>query len=127
MAHWSERYIGEVYIEGTGDCAAFAARVQREVFGRVIALPTARAHGMRGQSAQIELHKANYGDRIDEPQEGDAVLMIGRGRLDHIGVYCVAGEPCVLHAMRNAGRVVMHRLRDLESQGLTTEGFYRWK
>lgn len=125
--HWSERYVGMPYVEGDADCAALAARVQREVFGRAIGLPADRAGTLRGLTRQIEDLRADYAERTDAPADGDGVLMIGRGRLDHIGLYClIDGTPWVLHAMRNAGAVVLHRLSVIDEQGLRVEGFYRW-
>lgn len=135
MKHWSEKkhpdgsyvYIGLPYVEGDNDCGQFAARIQHEIFGREIMLPTERAHGLRGQSRQIESLLDDYGLRTDAPVDGDAVLMKS-GSLWHVGVYClIRGTPHVLHAMKNAGQVCRHRLADLPHQGLTIEGFYRWK
>lgn len=127
-AHWSDKYVGLPYIEVEQDCAALAARVQREAFGREIRLPSERCHGLRSLSAQIVSLRDDYGKPTEAPVDGDAVLMIGRGRLSHIGVYCVIDDaPYVLHAMRNAHQVVRHRLRELPNQGLAVEGFYRWK
>lgn len=126
-AHWSERYLGLPYVEGANDCGEFAARVQREVFGRAVRLPTERAAGRRGQSRQIESLLDTYGVRTETPADGDAVLMKS-GSLWHIGVYCgIQGAPWVLHAMKNAGQVCRHRVRDLAKQGLALEGYYRWK
>jgi len=128
MAHWSDRYVGQPYVPGENDCAELAARVQREVFGREIALPSERAFGLRGLTAQIDAARDDYGTRTDSPADGDAVLMRCRGKLSHIGVYCdLDGVGWVLHAVRNAGQVVRHRLRELPLQGLAVEGFYRWK
>lgn len=127
MAHWAEHYVGEPYIDGDNDCASFAERVQAEVFEREIDLPSDRAHGMRGQSRQLTDLKADYGVAVDQPMEGDAVLMIGRGRLNHVGVFCViGGVPHVLHAMKSARQVCLHRIRDLQQQGLTVGGYYQW-
>lgn len=123
--HWSDRYIGLPYSEQ--DCAELAARVQREIFGRAIRLPSVRATSLRGLTRQIEALKDDYAQRTDRPVDGDAVLMVSRGRLEHIGVYCdIAGQAWVLHAMQNAGQVVRHPLRALAQQGLAIEGYYRW-
>lgn len=125
--HWSSAYVGQPYVPGEMDCAALAVRVRQEVFGHAIGLPTDRAAGLRGLTRQIEDLKVDYGEPTDSPQDGDAVLMIGRGRLDHIGLYCeIEGAPWVLHAMRNAGMVCLHRLHALAELGLRVEGFYRW-
>ena len=126
--HWSAQYIGQPYINALQDCAAFIVRVQKEIFNRAIALPTTRVPGIRNEARQIQNHKDDYADPTDTPVDGDAVLMLGRGRMNHIGVYClINNEPWVLHAMRNAGQVVLHRIRELERQGLQVEGFYRWR
>lgn len=125
MEHWAERYVGHPYAQD--DCAQLAARVNREVFGREIRLPVERAAGLRGLTRQIEDLKAEVAARTDAPSEGDAVLMVSRGRLEHIGVYCeIGGAPYVLHALRNAGHACLHRLCDLDKIGLTLEGCYRW-
>lgn len=125
--HWAQQYVGQPYIEGEHDCAAFAARVQREVFRREIFLPTARA-GLRGNARMIDTLAADYAVPTTTPRDGDAVLMVSRGRLSHVGIYCLFGNvPYVLHAMKNAGMVVLHRIRDLDNQGLTLEGYYQWR
>lgn len=128
IQHWSDTYLGLPYIMGEFDCANLAANVQREIYGREIALPRDRAHNLFDISAQIDDLKSDYAERTESPQDGDAVLMIGRGRLNHIGVVAlINGECWVLHAMRNAGQVVRHRVRDLAAVNLTVEGYYRWK
>ena len=130
MAHWSEAYIGRPYVLGESDCARLVCDVRREVFG--LPVPTdaepGRAASLAGRFHQMTDGVAEYGERTASPQDGDSVLMLCRGRPSHIGVYClVAGEPSVLHAMKNAGMVVLHRLRDLPRYNLHVEGFYQWK
>lgn len=126
MAHWSEAFVGLPYVEGEQDCAELVARVQREVFGRAVTVPRARADGPFGKSAQIAQGAADLADRVALPAEGDAVLMQVRG-LWHVGVWFAVGEPWVLHALRSAGAVVAHRLRDLPALGIKVEGFYRMR
>lgn len=127
-SHWSDRYVGQPYVPDEKDCGYYAELVQREVFGHELRLPSERAYGLRGKSKQIESLKLDYGVPTHTPQDGDGVLMIGRGKLSHVGVYClIEGVAWVLHAARNAGQVVRHRLRELPLQGLNVEGFYRWK
>lgn len=130
MAHWSERYIGEPYIPEDADCARLVARVRAEVFKLPVpdAVDVKRAASRLGRVAQMRDAVSAFGEPTEEPREGDAVLMVCRGRDSHIGSYCVVdGQPSVLHAMENAGMVVLHRLRELERIGLRVEGFYRWK
>jgi hypothetical protein len=126
MTHWAQQYVGTPYSEH--DCAQLAVRVLHEQFGRTINLPTERAANVRGISQQIDTLHDDYATPVTLPMEGDAVLMIGRGRLNHIGIYCeINGEAWVLHAVRNAGHACLHKLHNLGGIGLEVEGFYRWK
>lgn len=127
MKHWSQRFVGEPYVSRENDCAVLAERVQREIFKRDIRLPTERAVRGMGFAEQIDSLKADYACRVTTPIEGDAVIMYCRGRPSHIGIYCeIAGEAWVLHAVRNAGQVMLTRVRELEAYGLAVEGYYRW-
>lgn len=128
--HWSQQYIGEPYVLGDADCARLVARVRREVYKLPVPsdVEVDRAASRLGRVGQMGDLVAMYGQRTDSPEEGDVVLMICRSRPSHVGVYCeVDNEPCVLHAMENAGMVVLHRIRDLPKVLLTVEGFYKWK
>lgn len=132
--HWSEQYIGKPYVEDVFECGDLAALVNREQFGREIRLPTERPYrGKKGHeryqamTEQLAEVKDDYGVRTDDPEEGDAVLLLSRGRMAHIGVYCwIASEAWVLHCASNARQTVLHRVRDLYLQGLAIEGYYRW-
>ncbi len=128
MSHWSDEYVGEPYIPETGDCAALAERVAREVFGKVVGLPTSHAATYREQAKQIMELRDDYAERIDEPVDGCPVLFVGRGRLCHIGVMCwIAHEWYVLHADQSAGMVVRQRLRDVTRLHFKVEDYYEWK
>jgi len=145
-AHWSEGYIGLPYIPGAHDCAHLVERVQREIFGRAVAVPAERA-GWRSRelSAQIAEAAPGLARRRADPDtahDGDPVLMIGAGRLNHIGVLVtplgqpVAVQPTalrdavaecsVLHNFIRARQVVLTRVRDLPRWGLELEGVYAW-
>lgn len=130
MAHWCEQYIGRPYVLGDADCARLVCDVRREVFSKPVpgGAEIERARSALGRVAQMSDGVDAYGAAVDTPEEGDAVLMVCRGRPSHIGVFCrVNDEECVLHAMQNAGMVVLHRLRDLPKFRLQIEGYYRWK
>jgi hypothetical protein len=130
MKHWAEHYIGRTYVLGESDCARLVCDVRREVFGLPVP-PEAepdRASSLLGRYHQMSEGVAEFSTPTQTPAEGDVVLMICRGRSSHVGAYCVVnGEPSVLHAMKNAGMTVLHRLRDLPRYLLAVEGFYRWK
>ena len=130
MSHWCESYIGRPYVLGESDCARLVCDVHRDVFLQPVpeeAEPE-RAVSMYGRFEQMRDGVMEYGRPTETPQDGDVVLMFCRGRPSHVGVYCyVNDEPCVLHAMKNVGMVVLHRLRDLPRVNLQLEGFYQWK
>ena len=130
MSHWTEKYIGQPYAAHTADCARLLSRVRSEQFK--LPVPTdievERAASRLGRIGQMQDLVSEYGQRTETPHEGDAVLMLNRGRPSHIGVYTIVNnEPCVLHAMENAGMVVLHRIRELNRVFLTVEGYYSWK
>ena len=130
MKHWSEKYIGQPYAINTDDCARLLSRVRVEEFGLPVPsdIDIKRKSSRLGRVGQMSDLVDEYGEKTNSPQEGDAVLMMCRGRPSHIGVYCIVNnEPCVLHAMENAGMVVLHRIRELNRVFLTVEGYYAWK
>lgn len=126
--HWSEKYVGEPYIPGVGDCAALAARVARDVLRKECRLPDVHATGLRNQAMQIESSKDDLADRIDYPIDGQPALFVGRGRTCHIGVMCwISGEWWVLHADQSCGFVIRQKLREVIRVHYKVEGFYAWK
>lgn len=130
MPHWSEQYIGLPYETNTADCARLLAKVRSEVFNLPVPsdIEIERSASRLGRIGQMTDLVSGYGEKTDSPQEGDAVLMLCRGRPSHIGSYCIVdNEACVLHAMENAGMVVLHRIRELDRVFLTVEGYYTWK
>lgn len=133
-SHWSDAYIGRPYVEGEFDCAELARLAQAEVFGRAIAMPSERVYlgldgaaKLRAMRDQLAACKDDYGTPTDAPEDGDAALIRSRGRIDHVGIYClIGGEAWVLHAAPHCG-VVRMRLRQLDLYGYHLEGFYKWK
>lgn len=128
--HWSSRYIGQPYELGSADCARLLSRVRKEVFNLPVPdeIEVDRLESRLGRVGQMNDLVAAYGESTMHPQEGDAVLMFCAGRPSHIGVYCeVNNEKCVLHAMENAGMVVLHKIRELDKFFLKVEGYYKWK
>lgn len=126
MAHWSERYVGMPYKPGEFDCADLVVLVQREIFKREVSLPSEHAQHPAGRARQILDLRNDYARPTAQPKEGDAALLITRGRLQHIGVLCLVGaQRWVLHNAEGAG-VVMHSVPMLAAHGYSIEDYYTW-
>jgi hypothetical protein len=130
MAHWSAAYIGQPYETGSADCARLLSQVRREVFHLPVPedIEVDRSASRLCRVGQMVDLVTEYGVATDTPEEGDAVLMFCAGRPSHIGVFCIVdSDPCVLHAMENAGMTVLHKIRDLDRVLIRVEGYYAWK
>lgn len=104
--------------------------MRREVFGLPVpeGADIERAQSAYGRFQQMSEGVETYAVPTESPQDGDVVLMQCRGRPSHVGVFCrVDGEAHTLHAMKNAGMAVLHRVRDLPRVNLHVEGYYSWK
>jgi hypothetical protein len=134
MAHWSDKYVGIKVIDGF-DCASLAEKVQREVFGKELSLPTDKAKETEGtlekfrqRTRQIMEGKAAFAERTNFPKDGDAVLIQTRGYRQHIGTLCfIANDVWVLHTDERAKQVVRARAREMAIRGYIIEGYYKWK
>ena len=125
--HWSAGYIGLPWVLGASDCACLAVRVQREVFGREIGLPTDRCGAAGDWAARIADLAADYATPIAEPHEGCGVLVRVLGADCHFGTAArIAGEWWVLHTLERHG-AVLHRARDFRRLGMRIEGWWAWR
>lgn len=111
------------YCQRTFDCADFVVLVERELFGREVALPNGRPRGGKGVLALGDLSQS-YARPTDSPKDGDLVLMRD-GPGWHAGVYVhLAHEPHVLHCRaEGGGHSIAQRLREVP---LRIEGIYAW-
>lgn len=132
----AQAYVGTPYVAGEFDCADLAARVQWEMFERLVALPVHRRRpmGAMGQAREIHALRGDLADLIDQPETGCGVLLWepaddGAGTpVWHIGTVFVAhGETWVLHNSWKMGSAALQRLNDLRRYGLRLDGFYRWR
>ena len=127
------RFIGLPYCPRRMDCADLAMLVQRELFGKSVQLAGKRPRPLHPakQDAAIDAYRDQLAAPVEQPQDGDAVLMREPGveRAGHIGTYFFINyAPHVLHtAAWMQGGSTLHRMQDLSALGLTVEGFYRWK
>jgi len=129
MAHWTDKYIGRPY-SSDYDCAHLLVDVNRETFHRNVDIPVERTDHIFKLSAQIDENKTHFLEPVEESEakDGDAILMICLGRLNHIGILAIInGVKYVLHNVKSTGNVTLHRLKDLERYNLQIEGFYRVK
>lgn len=129
----AEQYVGTPYLPGEFDCADLAAKVQWEVFGRLVGLPAQRSRprGVMGQAREIRALQGAVAERIEAPVTGCGVLMFEaseQGQRWHIGTAFVAGgETWVLHNSVTMGGALLQRLADLQRLGLQLDGFYAWR
>ncbi|WP_254926177.1 hypothetical protein [Bordetella genomosp. 11] len=116
------------YIVESGDCAALAARVAKDVLGISCQLPTSHALTLREQAKQIMDYRDSLAVRIARPLDAQPALFIGRGRTCHIGVAClIESQVWILHADQGARFVVRERLQNMtQPHRFQLEGFYQW-
>lgn len=125
--HWSGKWLGRPWVEGSYQCEDFVAEVLREEFG--LDVPKSLRRDERSWDRQLSEHAARCWSPIRVPCDGDAALMISTAaagrRFYHVGV-CAGGRPLlVLHCPRG-GASVLQLLGELAAHGLRLEGWYRW-
>ena len=125
--HWSDKYVGLLYVAKTGDCAALAARVASEVLRIECGLPAVHAVTLREQSAQVMAYKDELAEKVSTPIDGHPALFLARGRLAHISVVClIDAQVWILHADQSAGAVVRERVSRMTEYRYILDGYYRW-
>ena len=122
-------YIGIPFVnlgrsEFGADCWGLVCLVLKDQYG--ILLPELLDYDNALDSTQTSLVVAQnqpliVGEKLDQPEEGDLVLMTSRGVSGHIGVYI--GNNLILHTTKQTGAVT----EPLSSRRLKTKikGFYR--
>lgn len=127
--HWSDAYVGRRYVRGQYDCAALAADVQQEVFGRAVDLPAERPHDLRAQAAAVAGVMVQHAEPVERAVEG-CLALLRKGpaaRPWHVGVYFErGGEGWILHATASSGQAISTRVRALHLLGYQIEGYYQW-
>jgi hypothetical protein len=122
VTHWISEYIGEPWVAGENDCWAFFRRVQRIRFGVEVPAVDVDAMSVRACANALEGHEERIRwQPVENPLEGDAVLM-GRGKHPiHIGLWAAGG---VLHCVEGAG-VVFQSVASLKMAGWRNLTYYR--
>lgn len=125
MNHWTTKYIGKPYNERTNNCAHLVIEVENQTFGKQVDIVVPDDTNTFDEA--IETQRCLLAEKINNPEEGDAVLLISKQRPSHIGVYAVInGEPYVLHSLENRG-VCCHKISRLHCLNMEVEGYYRFK
>jgi cell wall-associated NlpC family hydrolase len=125
MTHWASRYIGDEWVTREHDCWGFVRRVYAEQFGVSVPAVDVDSLNLRASIDAFSGHdeRANW-VRIDDPEDGCAVLM-GMGRHPtHVGIWCDVDGGGVVHAVRKAG-VVFQSRASLALAGWAVHAFYR--
>ena len=119
--HWAARYIGEPWELGVSDCWHFVRRVYAEQFQIDVPMihapgPIAKRHALQGHE-ELDAWR-----QVDDPTEGDGVMMAS-GRLpSHVGIWISPGG--VLHSISHIG-VIFTPVDRLAGLGLRVVGYYR--
>ena len=122
MNHWAEEYIGQPWIPGDSDCWAFFRQVQRKHFGRMVPAIDVDALNRLACVRTFDEHpERGMWSGVENPQDGDAVLMARGRHPSHVGVWVNGG---VLHSQQGAG-VVFSKLPQLARDGWSTITFFR--
>ncbi len=125
--HWTKKYLSIPYDKM--NCAEFTEHVLKEEFNTDFKFPqSCGSFFMESHQIRKEMSKFVIPVPVQNPEDGDLVLMSGKRRLSHVGL-CVTinGIKYVLHTQRSFGCACLHKIKDLGFYGLYLEGFYKWQ
>lgn len=121
---WVKKYIKITHKDM--NCAQFVEFVLKDHFKIDYKLPQAEG-SLFHQSEQIRVSLPSYAKKTDKPKTGDLVLMHGRRRMCHIGLYVEHKKAqYVLHTEASLRSATLHRFSDLLMSGYSVEGIYSW-
>lgn len=131
MKHWAEQYLGLPWQSGAQgpqafDCWALVRHVHRAHFGRelpVVDVDAANLAAVRATFAATPIFQ--LWRQVEQPAEGDAVVMHKGSAADHVGVWVEVDGGRVLHAAQGAG-VVATPLAALRRLGWGRVSFWRY-
>lgn len=125
MAHWSDGYIGIPHAQL--DCAELVERVLREQLGRDLHFPRRQSDNLFHRAGLITTHARDFARPVAEPFDGCGVLFLARGRMAHIGLYClIGGLGHVLHSDSAYGSSTRPPASRMVPPRYRIEGFYEW-
>lgn len=133
MNHWATAFIGLPHVRGaTGpdayDCWGFVRHIQLQQYGRN--LPDVSHLGPDTKSAAATISNHDERDNwveVDQPEDGDLVLMARNQIPVHIGIWIHAnGTGGVLHSLERVG-VTFSNGSNLKNQGWGKVRYFRSK
>lgn len=132
MTHWAHDYIGIPWEYGARgphayDCWGFVCEIERVHF-KVLLPPVNDIENAKTAINLLKSHNelANW-DRVDNPVEGDLVMMARARFPAHIGVCIHANrESGVLHCLRGSG-VIFQPFKAMRMAGWGSLMYYRRK
>lgn len=124
MKSWLKKYLSISYKDM--NCSKFVEHVLRDHFKKDYKFPQSEG-SLFNQSKQIRESIPLFATKTEKPQDGDLVLMHGRRRMCHVGVYIKIGrQNYVLHTESRLKTACLHSFKDLLFVGYTVEGVYSW-
>lgn len=125
MTHWSDSYIDIPHHEL--DCAELVERVLREQLGRDLHFPRRESDNLFHRSKLITAHARDFAQPTAAPFDGCGVMFLARGRMAHIGLYClITGVGYVLHSDSSFGSSTRMPVSRMVPPRYRIEGFYEW-
>lgn len=125
MAHWSDGYIDIPHTQL--DCGELVERVLREQLGRDYHFPRKESSDLFHRAGLITRHASDFAEPIAEPYDGCGVMIMSRGRLAHIGLYCAIDQGYVLHSDSAFGASTRIPINRMVPPRYRIQGFYAWK
>lgn len=124
MNHWAEKYLQVQYKDM--NCSKFVEHILRDHFKIDFNFPQSEGYLFR-QSEQIRESIPLFASRTETPKDGDLVLMHGKRRMCHVGMFVKIGiKDFVLHTEVRLKTAALHPLNALFQYGYTVEGYYTW-
>ena len=133
MRHWLYDYLGNAWEGGaTGpeswDCWTLFREVQATHYGNMVPLLGDIAHRpIELRHTIMNQKQGSNWDHVDDPRDGDAVLMYKGRYADHVGVF-IEPEDCpgrVLHCVQGSG-VICTPVATLGDMGWSKLDYYRY-
>ena len=126
-SHWIEPYLGNEWRASDHDCWGFFRRVQAEHFGRELPFVDPGSYSPRNLIKTVAEHPVRGPwQAVEQPAEGDGVLMGKARRPTHVGVWVAADGGGVLHCQKGSGLIFTSR-QALARMGWNVLGLYRYK